>query len=306
MQREVKPVVLIAGPTASGKSALALEIARAFGGTVINADSMQVYGGLRILTARPSEDEERLVPHQLYGHVQPSEAYSVARWLKDAREVLAHTEGLPIFVGGTGLYFLAAQQGIAEVPEPDPAIRSHYRSMAAEALHEELSVRAPAEAARLRPSDRQRLSRALEVLESTGRPLGDFHAQAQAGALFHGMRMIRIYLEPERSQLYTNINSRFAKMLAAGALAEVAGLARLGLALELPAMKAHGVPELLAQLSGQLSPQEAETRACLNTRHYAKRQMTWARRNMISWEFHIAQFSEKERADIFAFIRKKG
>ena len=306
MQNENEiPVVLIAGPTASGKSALAASLARAFDGVIVNADAMQVYAPLRVLTARPSAAEEEQLPHRLYGHVAASEAYSVARWLQDAGALLA-SDRMPIFVGGTGLYFRAMEKGIAEIPEPDPKVRAYYRGKKAWALYEELERRAPAEAARLLPTDSQRLSRALEVLESSGHPLGYYYEQAAGQALLNGRRVIRIYLEPERELLYSRINARFSQMLKAGALEEVAALVAQGLSAELPVMRAIGVPELAAFLAGTSPIEAAERLAAQNTRHYAKRQMTWARSNMIAWEFKIAQFSEKEQAEIFAFIRKKG
>jgi tRNA dimethylallyltransferase len=306
MQNENEiPVVLIAGPTASGKSALALALAREFNGVIVNADAMQVYAPLRVLTARPSVEDEAQAPHRLYGHVAGSEAYSVGRWLKDAETQLA-SDQMPIFVGGTGLYFRGLEKGIAEIPEPDPKVRAYYRNKRAWALHEELERRAPEEAARLLPTDSQRLARALEVLESSGHPLGYYYEKAQGEALLNGRRVIRIYLEPERELLYSRINARFSQMLKAGALEEVSALVAQGLDAELPVMKAIGVPELAAFLAVNSPIEEAERLSAQNTRHYAKRQMTWARSNMIAWEFQFAQFSEKEQAEIFAFIRKKG
>ena len=306
MQNENEiPVVLIAGPTASGKSALATALAREFDGVIVNADAMQVYEPLRVLTARPSVEDEAQAPHRLYGHVAGAEAYSVGRYLKDAAVELSG-DRMPIFVGGTGLYFRSMEKGIAEIPEPDPKVRAYYRNKRAWALHEELERRALEEAARLLPTDSQRLARALEVLESSGHPLGYYYEKAQGEALLNGRRVIRIYLEPERELLYSRINARFSQMLKAGALDEVSALLAQGLDAELPVMKAIGVPELAAFLAGNTSIEEAERLSAQNTRHYAKRQMTWARSNMIAWEFQIAQFSEKERAKIFAFIRKKG
>lgn len=299
-------IVLIAGPTASGKSALALDLAREFGGLVVNADAMQVYSGLRVLTARPGDEDIAQAPHALYGHVPPSQAYSVAGWLRDMRALLAREARPLVIVGGTGLYFMAAEQGLADVPEPDPAVRSHYRAMDAASLYAELQARAPEEAARLRPGDTQRLSRALEVLESTGRTLSDFQREAGAQALLQGRRVVRIYLEPPREALYARINARFSAMLAQGAMGEAEALLALGLAPELPAMKAIGLPELSRVIAGQWGLDAAERAAKQATRHYAKRQMTWARRNMISWEFRITQYSESERGEIFAFIRKRG
>ena len=306
MQFEDQPVVLIAGPTASGKSALALAIAHEFAGQVINADAMQVYDVLQVLSARPSVPDMQGLPHVLYGHVPPAEAYSVAGWVKDIRKILAQQGPMPVIVGGTGLYFMAAEQGLAEVPEPDPAIRAHYRQRSAESLYEELLKRDAAEAERLRPSDTQRLSRALEVLESTGRSLGDFQREAHAHALLKGRRVIRIYLEPPRDQLYSRINMRFSQMLTQGGMEEAQELLKLGLDPQLPAMKAIGVPELASYFAGNMRLEEVENAAQQATRHYAKRQMTWARRNMIAWEFHIAQFSESISREIFAFIRNKG
>jgi tRNA dimethylallyltransferase len=289
----MKPVraILIAGPTAAGKSAMALELARRHGGVVVNADSMQVYSELRILTARPGEREMADVPHALYGHVAAADAYSVGRWLADATVVLqaAWSEGrLPIVVGGTGLYFKALMEGLSPIPEIAADIRAHWRQEALrlgpEALYRLLTARDPATAARLRPSDPQRLTRALEVLEATGRPLSAWQ-QEKGEPLLREEETQRHVLAPPRSVLVERTDARLDRMIAAGALDEVRRLAGLGLARDLPAMRAVGVLPLIAAVEGRLGLAEAIARAKLDTRQYIKRQETWLRRNMISWNW---------------------
>jgi tRNA dimethylallyltransferase len=287
--------ILIAGPTAAGKSALALELARRHGGVVINADSMQVYRELRILTARPAERETAELPHALYGHVAAADAYSVGRWLADAKATIegAWREGrMPVVVGGTGLYFKALLEGLAPIPEIAADIRAHWRQEAdrlgPEALHRLLAARDPVTAARLRPSDPQRLARALEVLEATGRPLSAWQ-QEKGKPLLREEETERHVLAPPRAGLVERTDARLERMIAAGALNEVRRLAGLGLARDLPAMRAVGVPPLLAAVDGRLELAEAVARAKLDTRQYVKRQATWLRRNMMSWRWHITQ-----------------
>lgn len=288
-------VILIAGPTASGKSALAMRLAEERGAVVVNADSMQVYKELRILTARPSEEEEARVPHRLYGHRSAVEAYSVADWLRDVAPLIAaaRADGPPlVIVGGTGLYFKALLEGLAPVPDIPAHIRDYWRtrgrSEAAEALHAELSRRDPAMAERLRPSDPQRIIRALEVVEATGRSLGEW--QEVAGeALLRGEEAEKIYLSPPRAALYARCNARLEGMVEAGALDEVRHLMTLGVPSDRPAARAHGVPHFMAHLRGQLNLEAAMDLAKADTRHYAKRQFTWARRNMMSWKWIFLQ-----------------
>ncbi|MDE2384797.1 MAG: tRNA (adenosine(37)-N6)-dimethylallyltransferase MiaA [Alphaproteobacteria bacterium] len=275
--------VLIAGPTASGKSALALRLAAAENGVIINADSMQVYAPLRVLTARPSVEEEARAPHRLYGHVAAGEAYSVARWQREAvAEITAALAAgcLPIVVGGTGLYFMALLKGLAEVPEIAPEVRKKWRGFEGD-LHAELARKDAVSAARLHPADRQRLIRALEVVESTGTSLVEWQARASASAPLAGFAVTRHFITLPREQLYARADARFAAMLAQGALDEVRRLPPLEAAH--PLMKAIGVPELAAHLRGEMTLQEATAAAQMATRNYIKRQLTWSRGQMADW-----------------------
>jgi tRNA dimethylallyltransferase len=289
--------VLIAGPTASGKSALALSLAERIGGTIINADSMQVYRDLRIITARPTAGEEASVPHRLYGHVDAAENYSVGRWLVDAKGALGEAEGQarrPIFVGGTGLYFKALTQGLSAVP-PTPAevraaVRARLAAEGAQALHAELSRRDPASAARIRPADGVRIARALEVVEATGRALADWHRDGMPPLLPRSAA--KMFLDVPRDELYRRIDRRFEEMLAAGALDEVAALDARGLDPLLPAMKAHGVPWLRRHLRGEISLAAAAAEGTKDTRHYAKRQATWFRHQLLDWRWVAPEDAE--------------
>jgi tRNA dimethylallyltransferase len=282
-------VILIAGPTASGKSALALGLAEQLRGVVINADSMQVYRDLRIITARPTPAEEARVPHRLYGHVDAAENYSVGRWLADARAALADAqrEGrLPIVVGGTGLYFKALTRGLAAIP-PIPAdiraaVRDRLEAEGAAALHAELSRRDLASGQRIRPGDGVRIVRALEVIEATGRSIADWHRDGMQPAVDPG-RTVKVFLDVARDELYRRIDVRFDAMLAAGALDEVRALDARKLDPLLPAMKAHGVPWLRRHLKGEVPLSRAAAEAKKDTRHYAKRQATWFRHQLPEW-----------------------
>jgi tRNA dimethylallyltransferase len=278
--------LLIAGPTASGKSAVALKLAKRFGATIVNADSMQVYRDLRVLAARPSEAEEREASHRLYGEIDGAENFSVGLWLARARAILAENAGRPapiLFVGGTGLYFRALTLGLSEIPRVPEAVRAALRAeaegLAAPSLHARLAERDPLTAARLSPSDRQRVLRALEVLAATGRPLAEFQGAPAAPALAAG-KWAGLFLAPERAVLDARIEARFAAMLSEGALDEVAALMRRGLDPALPVMRAHGAPQLMAHLRGEFTLDEAAGLAVRETRRYAKRQFTWARRQM--------------------------
>lgn len=283
--------VLIAGPTASGKSRAALELGERLGGTIINADSMQIYGELRELTARPSSSEEARVPHRLYGTVSAAEAYSVGRWLDDVAAAMVEACGegrLPILIGGTGLYFKALTEGLAPVPDIPAAVRSYWREQAdnlgPEALCGALAARDPTMAARLGPSNSQRILRALEVIDATGVSLAEWQGGDAPPVLASG-ETLRFVIAPERETLYAAIDARFDRMLARGVLEEVRRLAKLDLDPGLPAMRAHGVCELAAYLAGAASLQEAVAKAKTETRRYAKRQMTWLRRYMTDWEW---------------------
>jgi tRNA dimethylallyltransferase len=285
----VKSVTLIAGPTASGKSALAVRIADESGGIVANADSMQVYRELRILTARPSEAEEVAVPHRLYGFRPAAEPYSVAEWLKDVAPLIASArQGGPalVIVGGTGLYFKALLEGLSPVPEIPVDIRGHWRDEAAAKssaeLHGILSRRDPAMAARLRPSDPQRIVRALEVLEATGRSLLDWQ-QVRGEPLLDPAEAELLFVSPPREVLYSRCDARLEAMIEAGALDELRRLAELRLSADEPVLRALGVRPLMAHLDGVLSLDAALADAKTETRRYAKRQLTWARSNMIAW-----------------------
>jgi len=287
--RPAKRAVLIAGPTASGKSALALTLAEALGGTIINADAMQVYRDLRIITARPLPAEEARVPHLLYGHVDAAENYSVGRWCVDAGAALAAVERegrLPILAGGTGLYFKALTRGLAAVP-PIPtqiraAVRARLEREGIAALHAELSARDGATAGRLMPGDRARITRALEVVLATGRSLTDWHRDGMTPAL-DPQRAVKVFLDVDRAELYRRIDARFDAMLTAGALEEVRALASRRLDAVLPAMKAHGVPWLIRHFNGEIDLTAAVEEAKRDTRRYTKRQATWFRHQLPDW-----------------------
>lgn len=281
--RNQKSVLLIAGPTASGKSALAIAQAKARGGVIINADSMQVYKELRIVTARPSSDEEAQVPHRLFGHVGGADDYSTATWLGEVETEIQNcwaNEKLPIICGGTGLYFMALEQGLAKLPPIDPLIREKWRSFQGD-LHAELEQRHATSAARLNPADRQRLIRSLEVLESTSKPLIEWQKQAQLESILQTSNTERIFVNLPRDELYLRAERRFDQMLEMGALEEIRSLPALNTAQ--PLMKAIGVPELLAHLKGELTLEDAKTKAKTATRNYIKRQMTWFRGQMKQW-----------------------
>ena len=283
--------VLIAGPTASGKSALALELAQRTGGVVINADSMQVYRDLRVLTARPTPEEEARVPHRLYGHVDAAVNFSAGSWVADAAKMLAELRAqnrLPIFAGGSGLYFKALTRGLSSVPpipaEIREAVRARLERDGVEALHAELARRDPASAERLKPRDRSRIARALEVVEATSRSLTSWHRDGLP-PLLPPNTFRALFLEPDRDPLYARIDARFDAMLAAGALQEVAALASRKLDSQLPAMKAHGVPALIRYLQGEIGLDEAAEIGRADTRHYAKRQFTWFRHQLPEFEW---------------------
>jgi len=283
--------VLIAGPTASGKSALALGLAEQLGGIVINTDSMQVYADLQVLTARPTFDEEARVPHRLYGHVDAAVNYSAGSFIGDAAAALAEARALgrlPIFIGGTGLYFKALTRGLSAVPPIPAEVRENVRARlerdGVEALHAELVRRDPVTAARLKPRDRTRIARALEVVVATGRALTDWHSEGQPPLLAPG-EFRALFLAPEREALYARIDARFGAMLQAGALDEVERLAARRLDPLLPAMKAHGVPPLMKYLKGEISLAEAAEIGRADTRHYAKRQFTWFRHQLPEFEW---------------------
>ncbi|KAB2699610.1 tRNA (adenosine(37)-N6)-dimethylallyltransferase MiaA [Ochrobactrum sp. Kaboul] len=291
-EEAIKDAILIAGPTASGKSALAVHMARETGGFIVNTDSMQVYDVLDLLTARPGADDLASAEHHLYGHVAPSVSYSTGKWFADVAALLAQPEltgRTPIFVGGTGLYFRALLGGLSQMPEVSPDVRNHWRARmeaeGAEALHRALSERDPQMAATLQPTDSQRIVRALEVIESTGKSLSEWQ-QTKGHVLVDDQSARKVVLLPERGWLSERIARRFALMWNNGAIDEVKALLALQLDPALPAMKAIGVREISAFLEGTMSEDEAIERSVIATRQYAKRQSTWFRNQLDkSWNF---------------------
>jgi tRNA dimethylallyltransferase len=303
----VLPPILIAGATASGKSALALAIAARVGGVVINADSMQVYRDMPIITAQPSASEQALASHRLYGHVASAEAYSTGRYLADVARVLAEAAegGLrPIIVGGTGLYFKALLEGLSPVPPIPDEIRAAWRALAdredAAALWRRLEARDPVMAQRLDMADTQRIVRALEVHEATGRSLAAWW-DVKGEPLIDEAQAVKLVVTRTRDDLHERCDRRFDQMMANGALDEATALARLKLSPELPAMRALGVRPLLDHLAGRCTRQAAVAQGKLETRQYVKRQQTWLKRNMIAWNCINEQQLDNEDA-LFASI----
>jgi len=283
--------ILISGPTASGKSAAELKLAERFGGAVINADSMQVYRELELLTARPEPSEMSGIPHHLYGTVEASESYSVGHWLTDVAMALKAAQEmgiLPVLVGGTGLYFKALLEGLSPVPDIPLETRELWRersmSLDAEGLFAELTARDPVMAQRLMPSDKQRVVRALEVIESTGVSLAEWQGKPGTPTL-QADAVLKLVVAPEREPLCAAIDARFDRMVEEGAIEEVRALVDLGLHPGLPAMRALGVREIAAYLAGTLILEEGTTKAKTESRRYAKRQMSWTRRFMADWEW---------------------
>ncbi len=283
--------VLIAGPTGSGKSALALDLARACNGVIINADAMQVYGELRILTARPGESDEACATHRLYGTISGQETYSTGRWQTDAMAeiVRAHANRqTAIVVGGTGLYFEALVNGLAEIPQIPAEVRAKWRrklsEQGLESIRPTLESTDEVMAARIVPSDRQRTLRALEVLDATGRSLAWWQANTSGDAQLAGETK-RVVVAPPRKLLHQRIEKRAQAMIDQGALDEVGALIKLGLDPDLPVMKAIGVRELARAIDGTSDLETALAAMCTSTRRYAKRQLTWARRRMADWQW---------------------
>ncbi|PHP67805.1 tRNA (adenosine(37)-N6)-dimethylallyltransferase MiaA [Zhengella mangrovi] len=290
MRTAVENAILIAGPTASGKTALAVDLARKHGGLIINADSMQVYDVLNVLTARPTADELAAAPHVLFGHVSPLETYSTGAWLRDAADVLTdRLQGRrPIFVGGTGLYFRALFGGLSEMPDIPADLRVRLREQMVaegpEAMHRLLSSLDPAGAETFNPRDGQRILRALEVVEASGKPIAYWQEQRGA-ALVDDATSRKIVLEPDRRWLRNRITRRFELMMDQGATDEVERLLALSPSPDLPAMKAIGVRQIAAMLSGDLDAGSAIADAITASHQYAKRQSTWFRNQLgPDWE----------------------
>ena len=278
--------ILIAGPTASGKSALAISLAQAFNGVVVNADSMQVYRDLRVITARPTLEEEASAPHAMFGHVDGAINYSVGKWVVDAKAELVRIAAAgqtPILTGGTGMYFKALLEGLSDIPPVPDEIREQIRAegegVDPAELHARLSLLDPQTAALLRPTDPQRILRALEVFAATGQSLASFQGKRTPG-LLDPTRCFGAFLEPNRAALHERINTRFEMMMEQGAVEEVAQLAKRDLDPALPVMRAHGVPALIAWMRGEISREAAIERGQTDTRQYVKRQTTFARHQL--------------------------
>ena len=304
----MRRAIVITGPTGGGKSALALAIAARIGGVIINADSMQVYRELRVVTARPSLADEAASSHRLYGHVPASEAYSAGRFVIEAAVEIERARAagfVPIIAGGTGLYLQALLIGLSPIPPVPAEIRARWRDRAGlvptSELHAELAARDPVMAARLRPADVQRVVRALEVLEATGQSLAHWQAQAGTPAL-PLEQTVRIAVAPPRAELYARCDRRIEAMLAAGLVDEIAALGRLGLADAVPAMRAVGVPPLLRHVRGEIGLDEAVGAMRTDTRRYIKRQLTWLRRTIFTFDRIIPQLSECETVHICSIL----
>ncbi len=285
--------ILIAGPTASGKSSLALALAEALDGVIINTDSMQVYQDLHVLTARPDKMDHQRVPHKLYGYLDGGEVCSAARWAGDAevaiRAALA-SDKIPVLVGGTGLYFRAVLHGLSDMPIIPDQVRTKVRQdlaqLGSNEMHQCLQAVDPRTADRLDPGDQQRIARALEVFYASGKPISWFQSQVKPGCLANAYKKGSVHtfvIDWPREALYARCNSRFETMLTLGAVEEVQSLLTRGLSEDRPVMKALGVPELAAYLKGTLTLDQARERAMMMTRRFAKRQMTWFRNQTREW-----------------------
>lgn len=290
----MKQALFIAGPTASGKSALSLKLAHDMNGVIINADSMQVYKDLRVMTACPSDEDEAAAPHRLYRFLDASETCSAAFWAEKAMEEIeaAWAAGrMPIVIGGTGMYFKVLLEGLARIPEIPDEIRAAVRQECAEYgsahLHAELATYDTAAAERLFPGDSQRVCRAVEVYRATGKPLTEWHKDTPPGPMQaadeEGL-INKMVLNPDREILYDRCNRRFDLMIEHGALEEVEALMQRKLDTSLPAMRALGVPSLIQYLTGEMSLEEAGEDAKMQTRRFAKRQLTWFRNQFGSWD----------------------
>lgn len=300
-------VILIAGATASGKSQIAISLANQFDGVILNADSMQVYSELRVISARPSPEEEAQAEHRMFGHMSAANPYSVGHWLDQVTvEIIDILKSgkTPIIVGGTGLYFTALVDGISPIPDIAPDIRSHWRAQTDD-LHEVLVKVDPTLAARLEPNDRQRIIRGLEVFHSTGRTLSDWQANEPLKQFLppiDGLQLHKFTLQPERQYLYDRINQRFDMMVELGGIDEVKALMAMGLPADMTALKAIGVRQINQALIGNASMDEAIEKSKTESRRYAKRQMTWQKGNLITYNSIIEQQSARKLANILSKI----
>ena len=306
----MKPAILIHGPTASGKSELSVALAQRVDGEVINADSMQVYRDLRVISARPSASEMAGVPHHLFGHVPASERYSTGKWLSAVKPVIAKVQRrgkVPIIIGGTGLYHLALIEGLSEIPPVPEDIRAEvtelYQQGGTAALREKLDQVDREAAERLGEGDRQRLSRALEVWLATGKSITSFQGK-KANPILGANEWMAVALTPTRNRLYARIDRRFEGMLMEGAMEEARDLEAQGLPEDLPAMKAHGIPWLLAYLRGEISAESAAENAKRDTRRYAKRQFTWIGRQFPFWP-RVPSFALEDRMRVILALYKE-
>lgn len=304
-----RPALLIAGPTAAGKTALAIAAAQRLDGEIVNADSMQIYGGLHLITARPSSAEEAQLPHHLFGVADPAERWSVGRWAQAALAAMAEIRSrgrVPVLVGGTGLYFNALTVGLAPVPEIGVEARARAAALLDEggpdALRAEAGRFDPAAAARIEPADRQRLLRVVEVGYETGEALSSFHARTEP--LLPDDSWRGIVIEPDREALYARIDARFDRMMSEGALGEVRDFMARGLDPDLPAMKALGVPPLMAHLRGELALDEAVETAKRDSRRYAKRQLTWFRNQTASWPRIVSLDPAAAQSELAALLKE--
>ncbi len=307
--RIAPPLAIIAGPTASGKSALAVAVAKAVGrGVVINADASQVYADLAILSARPTDDEMAGIPHHLFGHIDAAEAHNAARWADEARAAIAaaHAAGdIPILVGGTGLHIRTLLDGISPIPEIDADVRATVRALPVVDAYAALTCEDPDTAARLNPTDTTRIARALEVVRSTGHPLGHWHT-AHTGGIGDTITLAPLILLPPRDWLRDRCDQRLVQMFDRGAMAEVEALLARNLDPDLPAMRAIGVPQIAAYLTGAVDRNEALTRAQSATRQYAKRQYTWFRNQPPpDWLRHTESLNNDSIDELAIILRQR-
>jgi tRNA dimethylallyltransferase len=304
---DLQPLALIAGPTASGKSALALALAELTPSVIINADSMQVYRDLRVITARPSEEEESRAPHRLFGHIDGAEPCSAARWAREATEAIAEAKALnrlPILVGGTGLYIRTLLDGIAPIPEIDPEIRSVVRALPVAESHVALSHEDAEAAARIAPADTNRIARALEVIRSTGKPLS-YWQQNREGGIAVQVRLAALILLPPRDWLNERCDARFETMFADGQ-EEVSTLLARNLDPALPVMRAIGVPEIGAFQRGEITESDVKIAGKRATGQYAKRQYTWfSRQSSPDWPRLETSLSSNNTVNIATILRKR-